>query len=60
MNAISVVKSNSLKEKAMMFNWHIFFKQGRESVEDDVDRSIEVTTPEIMQKNKIKISQLKN
>lgn len=52
MNEMSLVYGDSCQGKTMVYKWHNLFKQGRESIEDDPrpDRSIEVTTPELIQK----------
>ena len=46
------VYGDSCLGKTMVYKWHSLFKQGRTSLEDDprAGRSIEVTTPEIVQK----------
>ncbi|XP_045453290.1 protein GVQW3-like [Melitaea cinxia] len=52
MDEMSSVYGDSCPGKTMVYKWHSLFKKGRESLEDDPrpGRSIEVTTPELIQK----------
>ncbi|XP_045458202.1 protein GVQW3-like [Melitaea cinxia] len=55
MDEMSSVYGDSCPEKTMVYKRHSLFKKGRESLEDDPrpGRSIEVTTPELIQKVEI-------
>ncbi|CAH2105735.1 unnamed protein product [Euphydryas editha] len=52
MDEMSSVYGDSCPGKTMVYKCHSLFKKGRESLEDDPrpGRSIEVTTPELIQK----------